>query len=434
MRRVSCALLIAALCASGCGDDSDPKQPSGAGGTDASSAPEAGAGGTPDGAAGTPDGAAGAPQDQESALYVIESLRTAASSSETSMSYAILLDTLDRSAEVKLSSGREFPGYAPVDTIDGKIYVASGESPTITGYEIGAGSEWNELDEVSFANFTTASLEGNVLVDAARGVVALGDKNWVSYDPSEFKIGDLIELSSDVPGERDGLLVQRGYGHEIVGSRIYQPFYWSDAMFQTFSQESQIAVYDLDDAEFSNVIDAPCPHLHITTTDEDGNMYFSNGAFSVASAVLDAEHPRNCMVRVKAGATSIDEDFTIDFKDLTDGREGSNFFYIKDGLGFFMVYHAERDELGSDAAYGQVAYSPSYHLWTLDLKTMEAKIMDGIDYTGGQFVAYRLGERTFVTVPNADYSATAIYEVNADGAAEKKFDVQGWAFKMLKVR
>jgi hypothetical protein len=79
-------------------------------------------------------------------------------------------------------------------------------------------------------------------------------------------------------------------------------------------------------------------------------------------------------------------------------------------------------------------YSASYHLWTLDLATMEAKMMDGIDYTGGQYVAFHLGERVFVAVPNAAYSSTAIYEVNDAGVAEKKFDVQGWAFKMLKVR
>jgi len=79
-------------------------------------------------------------------------------------------------------------------------------------------------------------------------------------------------------------------------------------------------------------------------------------------------------------------------------------------------------------------YSSSYHLWTLDLTTMTAKIMDGIDFTGGQYVAFHLGERVFIAVPKGDYSSTAIYEVTAAGAAERKFDVQGWAFKMLKVR
>lgn len=386
------------------------------------------------GAAGQNDAGGAAGAATQPSLFAIESLLFGMNEGDSSTSYVILLDSLDRSEKVELDAGREFPGYAPVSSLNGKLYAGSGEAPTVTGFEISDALEWKQLDTMSFGNFTSASLEGNVLVDSQHGYVALADKNWVAYNPSALEVGDLVELSPDIPTLRGQLTLQRGYGQEIVGKSVYQPYYWSDATFQSYSQQSQIAVFDTAKAEFSNVLDAPCPHMHITTADEDGNLYFSNGVASIASAVLDAKQPRNCMVRVKPGAKTIDEDFTIDFKDLADGREGSNFFYIGDGLGFFNVYHAERDTLPADATYSQVMYSGSYHLWTLDLKTMKAKIMDGIDYTGGQFVAFHLGKRVFVTIPKADYSSTAVYEVSADGKAEKKFDVQGWAFKMLQVR
>ncbi len=60
--------------------------------------------------------------------------------------------------------------------------------------------------------------------------------------------------------------------------------------------------------------------------------------------------------------------------------------------------------------------------------------MDGIDYAGGQFVAFRIDERSYVAIPTADYASTAVYEVFSSGRAEKRFDVQGWAFKMFRVR
>jgi hypothetical protein len=437
------ALITAAGAVVGCGDDdAKPDGSAGSGGSGASagthaSGAETASGGedsTPEGGAPTSlAGAAGAGPDAPPPLYAIESLVFGMNEGDSSTSYVSLLDTLDRTDEVKLDTAREFPGYAPLDTVDGKLYAGSGEAPTITSFEVSPDLRWKTLKTISFSNFTSASFDGNVIVDSTRAVVALGDKNWVSYDPAALEIGDLVELSADIPNMRGAYLVQRGYGHEISGTTVYQPYYWSDATFQLFTQESQIAVFDAATSEFTNVLDAPCPHLHITTADEDGNMYFSNGAASIASAVLDDSQPRNCMVRLKKGATAIDETFTVDFKDLADGREGSNLFYVKDGVAFFNVYHAERDDLKADTMYGTVMYSPSYHLWTLDLKTMKAKIMDGIGYTGGQYVAFHLGDRVFIAVPNAAYTSTEIYEVTADGA-EKKFDVEGWAFKMLKVR
>ena len=33
-----------------------------------------------------------------------------------------------------------------------------------------------------------------------------------------------------------------------------------------------------------------------------------------------------------------------------------------------------------------------------------------------------------------NYATTAVYEVFATGRAEKRFDVQGWTFKMARVR
>ncbi|MET0386984.1 MAG: hypothetical protein ABW321_13545 [Polyangiales bacterium] len=64
----------------------------------------------------------------------------------------------------------------------------------------------------------------------------------------------------------------------------------------------------------------------------------------------------------------------------------------------------------------------------------EAKLMEGIDFSGGQPVAFPIDGRLWLGIPAADYSETAIYEVLPDGRAEKRFDVEGWAYKLFKVR
>lgn len=366
-------------------------------------------------------------------VFAVESLTFGMNEGDSSTSYVILLDSLDTRDEVKIDSGFERPGYAPIDAMVGKLYVGSGEDPIVTPLEIADDLSWNELETLSFSNYTSSPLQAYMMVDPERAFVALNDQNYVSWDPTALTIGKMIQLPTAIPQTRGELTLQRGYGHEIVGKTLYQPYYWADKSFQNYSPESQIAILDAGSSSFNAVIDAPCPHLHITSQDESGNLYFSNGNASIASAVLDPAQPRNCIARVKKGAVELDRAFTVDFEDLAEGREGSNFFYVAGDIGFFNVYHAERENK-QHPAYNDVMYSANYHLWTLDLKTMTAKIMDGIDFSGGQYVAFNLENRVFVAIPNAAYSSTAVYEITAAGAAVKRFDVQGWAFKILQVR
>jgi hypothetical protein len=40
----------------------------------------------------------------------------------------------------------------------------------------------------------------------------------------------------------------------------------------------------------------------------------------------------------------------------------------------------------------------------------------------------------FVAIPGAGYARTAVYEILPSGAAEKRFDTEGWTFKIVRVR
>ncbi|HVK78780.1 MAG TPA: hypothetical protein VM734_36015 [Kofleriaceae bacterium] len=390
-------LLTASL--AGCGDD-DPDRPGGGGG-------------------------GAAPR------YAVQSMIFG---DQGTWSYVSLLPSLETQAEVKLTAAREFPGYAPADAWGGAIIVGSGEAPTLTRYAVDDAGTWVDEGTVSFANFTTMPLDGSVYVTPIKAYVPIDTTNHVVWDPETVTIGAAIGAPAQIPLTRDGLTAWRGYGHEVRDGKVFQPYYFADASFQAYSGTSQVAVIDATTDTVSAVIDVPCPHLHITSQDDDGNIYLSNGQGSIAAAVLGADQPKNCFARIKAGETTLDPSFTTRFRDLTDGREGSNLFYVGDGVALINVYHAERDDLGPDTPYETVDYSSSYHLWTLDLATMQARPVDGLDYGGGQFVAFRIDGRMFVAIPAADYSRTAVYEVLASGAAEKRFDTEGWTFKIFRVR
>ncbi len=364
-------------------------------------------------------------------LYAIQSLIFG---DQGQFSYVSLLPSFEVRGKVLLETAREFPGYSPADTFEGKIYVGSGDQPTLTRFSVTDGGAWSQEETLSFSQYTSSPLEASIYVTSHKALVPYDGTNHVTWDPESFTLGEEVGAPSQIPLTRGELSVYRGYGHAIRENLLFQPYYWADESFHEYTEVSQVSVLDTESDKVEQVIDVPCPHLHIVTQDDAGNIYFSNGQGSIAAAVLNPEHPRNCFARIDAGETTLDSASVVYFKDLTDGREGSNLFYIGDGIGFFNVYHAERDNLTDTTEFAAVDYSANYHLWTLDLNSMEATMMEGIDFAGGQFVAFRIDQRTFVTIPAPDYSSTEVYEVFSDGRAEKRFDVEGWAFKMFRVR
>ncbi|HYQ14652.1 MAG TPA: hypothetical protein VEQ58_02810, partial [Polyangiaceae bacterium] len=127
MKSLIPAALLAAtcLCISCGGDDDDETQ--GTAGTSGSGGTQ-NVGGDDDSArAGSEAGGTEGSGGQAPPLYAIESLLFGMQEGDSSTSYVMLLDSLDRTEEVSLDDGREFPGYAPLDSVDGKLYAGSGE-------------------------------------------------------------------------------------------------------------------------------------------------------------------------------------------------------------------------------------------------------------------------------------------------------------------
>lgn len=69
-----------------------------------------------------------------------------------------------------------------------------------------------------------------------------------------------------------------------------------------------------------------------------------------------------------------------------------------------------------------------------DLEAETARPFDGIGSTGSGFSMGKLDGRTFVFVPNTDWTVTTIYELDQDGEASARFDVKGIFHNWLRPR
>jgi hypothetical protein len=250
-------------------------------------------------------------------LYAIESL---VFDDQGSTSYISLVGSLGTQPRVELANAREFPGYAPADAVDGKVVVGSGDEPVLTRYAVTDTGDWIEEARISFAGYTSAPIEATLAVSAEKAYAPFDTSNFVVWNPRTFTITNEMGATPDLPLVQGELGAHRGYGHEVRGETLYQPYYWSDASYRRYTPGSKVSLIDTRTDQVTAVVDVPCPHLHITTQDEAGNVYFSNGQGSIASAVLDPTQAPNCIGRIAAGTTTLDESFVVHFEELTDGR------------------------------------------------------------------------------------------------------------------
>jgi hypothetical protein len=347
--------------------------------------------------------------------------------------YVSTIDSLDIDA-LDLDQAREFPGLATVAASGGKLFVSDAEAPEITRFSVSDRGVWREEGTISFANRLSEGGVSSVFVDGNSAYAPEDVVARIVWDPSKMTISEVREAASGVPLERDGYAAYLGHDHMLRDGRVYQPVYWADDEGLSYAAISQIIVYDTDSDEVVTVLDAPCPHLHIASRDEAGNLYFSNGARSGTAPLFDKAAARNCVVRIKAGEDTLDEDYTWHFADVTEGREGAGFRILDGREAFFAVFHDEEIEITNDSDPWDVSLSAHWRLWRMDLETRAAEPIADIAPFSGQYLSYRFADRTFISFPSAKRESTSTQEILESGEVTTRFVSDGWAFDMIKVR
>jgi hypothetical protein len=359
---------------------------------------------------------------------------------ESVSSYVAITDSLALE-DVTLDNAREFPGYAFISTIGGHLLVSAGEEPRIDRFDVSAALGWEDAGSISFANFGVgaggAGFERQWFLDEHTAYLTLEVTRRIVWDPTDFVIDGVVDDTA-LPAERDGLVLDAVFNRppEILRGPVLKPFYYRDEDWFQFGPATSIAVYDPETHAEAAILDVPCPALEVASQDEAGNTYFSPWTYGPALALFDVG-PAPCVRRIGAGAT-LDTTWAPDLTTWTDGRHTGVFRYLADGKALGTVLH--HDEVEADFTMGydeDVANELSLHwkLWLFDLATETARPVEGVGATGGGFQWARLDGRTFVFIPNEDWSATTVFEIDpVTAVATARFSVPGLVNNWVKVR
>jgi hypothetical protein len=349
-------------------------------------------------------------------------------------------DSLDIDS-VDFGNATEAFGVANFTTLDGRLYISSGEEPKITQYNVKADHSLEETGAISFGAYPlgdNANFYYHLIVDENLAYLPYEETKRIAWSPKDMTILDDMNTST-VPATNGALKATSAgnrTGIKFPNGPVMAPFFYTDEMWSDFGTKSQIATYDKTSHTEAKIQEVGCPGLALTTRDESGNTYFSTNMYSPVK-YLYGVGPAPCVVRAKPDG-NIDTAWTTDLTSMTGGRYVSNFRYLHDGLAFGYVFdHASAGfdlNMPYDPAFEELAYEASlYKLWLFDLETGTGKEITGLD-VGEAYQHAVIDGRMFLMAIYDDYGKTRVYELGTDGVLTKKFDVDGDVFKWEKLR
>ncbi|MFM2416109.1 MAG: hypothetical protein RL385_832 [Pseudomonadota bacterium] len=330
---------------------------------------------------------------------------------------------------LSLEGAREFPGQSDVWLRNGFVYVASGDAPKVTKYEVESAGDLRELGSVSFADYgvTDAAFWNHLFVSDEKAYLTNGPEQLVVWNPKTMRITGTIDLPSFT---RPGNLVPRLGTADRTGivrdGMAYLTVYWTDDDYADRAGDSLILVFDTNDDALIDQVSVACPGLDYGTSDDEGNVYFSNWTGGVGTYYVLGT-AQNCIAKLDVTSRTHERIF---FADLTGGHEGAAFAYAGDGAFVFSVFDEVRAKAAETDDPFAILSEPNFRLYRYEPGDGEAVPVDGVDWNSGACIHVRVGAEMISLVPGAGYADTTGYRLEG-ASATKAYDVTGWSFRLF---
>lgn len=248
--------------------------------------------------------------------------------------------------------------------------------------------------------------------------------------PANMMRAELLWMS-ELPRELDGLpLHAAGNGNYLrFKGKSWLLYNYMDEDWWRFGSKSYAVSYDPKTHEEVERLELPCPGIDTATQDEAGNTYLSSGSYTGLLALYDMG-PKPCLVKLNASG-ELEESWTTDLTDVTEGRPVSALEYARDGFAFVNVLHHERLGVKPDdkeipaEVVESVSNDENWQVWLINLKDRTGRPLDEITGRMGQSAVQRIDGRAFLTVGYDDWSRTKLFELGDDDELKQVDDFRG---------
>ena len=360
----------------------------------------------------SPDLAGPAP----SGPYVVAATRIAPDGFST---FVDVVDALGPDTVVDPSSGVEVPGIALLYAEEGRgeVFVDSVSNLTLTKYSVEGGAlvERGQLGFMGLGFSTVRRLSANAFASPTRAyLVESGTLQLVTWNPEPMTIVETRELSELAPGD-EGIDVFV-YAPILRDRVAFFPFAYSDAMADEVLGVALVLALDLDDGTTTVLRDEACGDAIYARLTTSGDILFGSGTVNAAGELL--MRPRvgaSCLRRIPAGELAFDADFSAAIASFVDGSIAGG---LVAGPGDDVLVRVLDEARVSDSAATTTAVvaAPAWSWWRVDVAAGEA-LRTTIASSTGRFTTFTVGDRTFATVSEADFSRTTLIETSTEPPA-----------------
>lgn len=290
--------------------------------------------------------------------------------------------------------------------------------------------------EVSFAPTGLGYIPfGNVFVDETHAFLFEGvELRGFGWDPTGLELTEEIDLSSAAMGDlepqidpgvvRDGKIFVLVQQFDLIGLDFYAGV--------------QVAVIDAATATLDTILtDTRCVGGRSSLAlAEDGTIYVMGDNYNYAARYVVPETPRACLLRIAPGEVTFDADYRLELASMTGGREASGFVYAGGGIAFTTVLYEE--QLTQSFTENPLGFfdQQASRWWRVDLTTETATELTALPLQSlGSAVGSVSDGRVFLQTPERGFRGTnAVWEIAADGTPTHRFEVQGLAPVLKRVR
>jgi hypothetical protein len=352
-----------------------------------------------------------------------------------SNSYLAFVNSLDV-ASIDPGASREFAGgRAFLRVYNGWIFVGDAATPKVTRFSIADG-ELVEDGTISFANYglkagSIDKWQQSFISPTKAYLFDMASAKHIIWDPTTMTITGVIEPPAEFT--REGLVVETS-PPAVRGNRLYRAIFWANYDTAEYSQDQLFAVYDLDtDKLIETVAGTRCPNPgNLVHADEAGNFYFSNWIWPIAGTLMKGR-AENCVLRIGVGSDRFDADWSLDYQELSGGKQGAMFSYLANGRGLVSIFDDSQVTFDETTDPWKYAGSPYWSIWSVDIAARTAAPIDGLPLSAGAYTPLQFADRSFVMLPKSDWSETRLYEITGNSATPGMI-VPGWSYMIEKAR
>jgi hypothetical protein len=337
------------------------------------------------------------------------------------VSYVVPVRSLAAGTAVDYAAGIPIVGgsalYGPERA--GHFFVGSGETPTLTRYEISREGVLSQGKSLSLAGqgFSTALVNrsGVVFLSPTKAYfIHQEDLKAVVWNPTTMEIEGAIELPPEL--QKPGYGVVFDGKAQRQGSDLLLVATWADHTNGRYPAGAVVLTIDTDTNTVVAKRDDPrCSQVFDSMKHPSGDIYYACSTWSAATnRVLGAEFAApSCLLRIRAGQRHFDPDYYLKIADLTGGQVAGGLIPGRGTEGFIRVLDEALFPIVPTATVAEVTGAQAWRWWRLDLDARTAAPLDGLAPSAAGGTEIAIDGTVYTALSKQDFSETTLIDLAA---------------------